>query len=118
MKNQFDYVTHQIKTADTVPALLASALAGLELLGRATTLLTQHTRTGSPSHPSYQDALAEITKAFTTLTEAPTLARWPDGTSPDSHHLRGAITALVLVVAQAVLSAASKTPKPGDRVAC
>ncbi|MEV4677273.1 hypothetical protein ACGFJT_44020 [Actinomadura geliboluensis] len=114
MKHFFDYAARQIKTADSLPALLAAAFMGLELIERATTVLAE-----SAPEDAYQTALAEASDAWWALAEAPSLA-WPERPMPDTdaHEFAEAITSLVMVVAEAILNVASKTPRPADRVAC
>lgn len=114
LKHFFDYATRQIKAADTVPALLTSAFVGLDLIERATTVLAQTAPKGA-----HQTALAEATDAWWALSEAPTLA-WPERsmTDADVQLAAEAVAAFVLVVAEAILTAASKTTAPADRVAC
>jgi hypothetical protein len=87
---------------------------GLELVERATTVLAQ-----SAPEDAYQTALAEASDAWWALAEAPSLA-WPEHSMPDTEiqEFAGAIAALVMVVAEAVLNVASKTTEPADRVAC
>ncbi|GAA1875143.1 hypothetical protein [Actinomadura bangladeshensis] len=114
MKHFFDYATRQIKAADSLPALLAAAFMGLELIERAATVLAQST-----SEDAYQAALGEASDAWWALAEAPSLA-WPQSPMPDSdaHEFAAAVTSLVMVVAEAILNVASKTTEPADRVAC
>ncbi|MFA1538029.1 hypothetical protein [Actinomadura monticuli] len=114
LKHFFDYATRQIKTADSLPALLAAAFMGLELIERASTVLAQ-----AAPEDDYQVALAEATDAWWALAEAPTL-NWPERSMPDTdvQQLADSIAALVMVVAEAILNVASKTTQPADRVAC
>ncbi|MFG2015649.1 hypothetical protein [Actinomadura geliboluensis] len=114
MKHFFDYAARQIKTADSLPALLAAAFMGLELIERATTVLAQ-----SAPEDAYQTALAEASDAWWALAEAPSLA-WPAHPMPDTdaHEFAETITSLVMVVAEAILNVACKTTRPADRVAC
>ncbi|TDC73851.1 hypothetical protein [Actinomadura sp. 7K507] len=114
MKHFFDYATRQIKAADTAPALLTSAFVGLDLIERATTVLTQ-----TAPKDAHQTALAEATDAWWALAEAPTLG-WPERsmTDTDIRLLADAVAAFVMAVAEAILTAASKTTDPADRVAC
>ncbi|WP_021593514.1 hypothetical protein [Actinomadura welshii] len=114
LKHFFDYATRQIKTADSLPALLAAAFMGMELIERAATVLAQ-----SAPEDAYQTALAEATDAWWALAEAPTLS-WPERSMPDTdvQELATSIAALVMVVAEAILNVASKTTEPADRVAC
>ncbi|GAA4238112.1 hypothetical protein GCM10022254_52710 [Actinomadura meridiana] len=114
LKHFFDYVTQQIRTADSLPSLLAAAFMGLELIERATTVLAQ---TGPED--AYQSALAEATDAWWALADAPTLA-WPERslTNDELQEFAASVGALVLVVAEAILNVASKTTEPADRVAC
>ncbi|GAA1834081.1 hypothetical protein [Actinomadura chokoriensis] len=87
---------------------------GLELIERASTVLAQ-----AAPEDDYQVALAEATDAWWALAEAPTLA-WPERSMPDTdvQQLAEAVAALVMVVAEAILTVASKTTEPADRVAC
>ncbi|SNS76025.1 hypothetical protein [Actinomadura mexicana] len=114
LKYFFDYAARQIKTADSVPALLAAAFMGMELIERATTVLAQ-----TAPENAYQTALAEASDAWWALVDAPTLT-WPDRSMSDTDvsDLAESIAALVMVVAEAILNVASKTTDPADRVAC
>ncbi|MFA1551740.1 hypothetical protein [Actinomadura chokoriensis] len=114
LKHFFDYASQQIKTADSLPALLAAAFMGLELIERTTTVLAQ-----SAQEDAHQTALAEAIDAWWALAEAPSLA-WPEGSMSDAdvQEFTEAISALVMVVAEAILNVASKTTEPADRVAC
>ncbi|MES9541868.1 hypothetical protein [Actinomadura sp. NPDC000600] len=114
LKYFFDYAARQIKTADSLPALLAAAFMGMELIERATTVLAQ-----SALEDAYQTALAEASDAWWALADAPTLT-WPDRSLSDTDvpELAESIAALVMVVAEAILNVASKTTDPADRVAC
>ncbi|WP_339153699.1 hypothetical protein [Actinomadura luteofluorescens] len=114
LKYFFDYAARQIKTADSVPALLAAAFMGMELIERATTVLAQ-----TAPEDTYQTALAEASDAWWALADAPTLT-WPDRSLSDTDvsDLAESIAALVMVVAEAILNVASKTTDPADRVAC
>ncbi|OLT31878.1 hypothetical protein BJF79_08775 [Actinomadura sp. CNU-125] len=119
MKQHFEHIAQQICSADGVPALLATALTGLEVIERA----TAHLADLAPAHsyPGYQTARAEAITAWSVLSTAPTLnsspAR-PSSTGPDVEELAASIAAFVLVVAEAIVNVAAKTPEPGDRVAC
>ncbi|HEU5023614.1 MAG TPA: hypothetical protein VFV01_01710 [Spirillospora sp.] len=118
LKHQFQYLTRQIKAADSVPTLLTSAFIGLDLIERAVTALPD--AGGDPTRPDYEAAAIEATDAGWALTQAPTLA-WPIArpiTVDEARHLADTIAAFVLVVAEAMLTAASKSPDPGDRMAC
>lgn len=117
LKYLFDHITRQIKAADTIPGLIASAFIGLDLIERATTVIAQDAP--EEVHGAYQTALAEATDAWWALTDAPSLA-WPNSfrNDTDVRQLSQSISALVLVVAEAILTAASKTTDPADRVAC
>ncbi|MFA1546120.1 hypothetical protein [Actinomadura chokoriensis] len=86
----------------------------MELIERATTVLAQ----ASPED-AYQSALAEASDAWWALADAPTLT-WPDHSMSDTEvpELAESIAILVMVVAQAILTVASKTTDPADRVAC
>lgn len=114
LKYFFDYAARQIKTADSVPALLAAAFMGMELIERATTVLAQ-----TAPEDAYQAALAEASDAWWALVDAPTLT-WPDRSMSDTDvsDLAESIAALVMVVAEAILNVASRTTDPADRVAC
>ncbi|MEU9867887.1 hypothetical protein AB0C87_08565 [Actinomadura sp. NPDC048021] len=114
LKYFFDYAARQIKTADSIPALLAAAFMGMELIERATTVLAQ-----TAPEDAYQTALAEASDAWWALVDAPTLT-WPDRAISDTDvsDLAESIAALVMVVAEAILTVASKTTDPADRVAC
>ncbi|WP_067466156.1 hypothetical protein [Actinomadura macra] len=114
LKQFFDYATRQIKTTDTLPALLASAFIGLDLIERGTTVLSQIAPVDA-----HQTALVAATDAWWALSEAPTLA-WPERPMPDAdvQQFSQSIAALVMVVAEALLNIASKTTEPADRVAC
>ncbi|MEU5992826.1 hypothetical protein ABZ806_27985 [Spirillospora sp. NPDC047418] len=114
LKHFFDYATRQIKTADSLPALLAAAFMGLDLIERAATVLAQ-----AVPEDAYRTALADVSDAWWALAEAPSLA-WPDRSMPDTEipEFTEAIAALVMAVAEALLNVASKTTKPADRVAC
>ncbi|MGW2307771.1 hypothetical protein [Actinomadura luteofluorescens] len=114
LKYFFDYAARQIKTADSIPALLAAAFMGMELIERATTVLAQ-----TAPEDAYQTALAEASDAWWALVDAPTLT-WPDRSMSDTDvsELAESIAALVMVVAEAILNVASKTTDPADRVAC
>ena len=114
LKYFFDYAARQIKTADSVPALLAAAFMGMELIERATTVLAQ-----TAPEDAYQTALAEASDAWWALVDAPTLT-WSDRSMSDTDvsDLAESIAALVMVVAEAILNVASKTTAPADRVAC
>ncbi|MGI5325070.1 hypothetical protein [Actinomadura nitritigenes] len=118
LKHQFQHLTRQIKAADSVPALLASAFFGLDLIERATTALPD---TGNdPIRPDYEAAAIEATDAWWALTQAPTLD-WPITkpiTADEARYLADTIAAFVLVVTEAMLTAASKSPDPADRMAC
>jgi hypothetical protein len=116
MKHQFDYVTCQIQAANTMPALMASALAGLELVERATKLLA--TITPGKPHLPYQNAMAEAAKARDALAGAPSLAGPRNPALLSAPAFTRSITELVLVIAEAVLNAACKATEPADRVAC
>jgi hypothetical protein len=112
------YLTRQIKTADSIPALLTSAFVGLDLIERATAVLPDidddQTRRG------FETAAIAATDAWWALSEAPTLA-WPGSTpmaTTEIQELTAAIASFVLVVTEAILNAASKSTDPGDRVAC
>ena len=114
LKYFFDYAARKIKTADSIPALLAAAFMGMELIERATTVLAQ-----AAPEDAYQTALAEASDAWWALVDAPTLT-WPDRSMSDTDvsDLAESIAALVMVVAEAILNVASKTTDPADRVAC
>lgn len=114
LKHFFDYATRQIKTADSLPALLTAAFMGLELIERTTTVLAQ-----AAPEVTYQTALAEASDAWWALAEVPSLA-WPDRSMPNTEitEFAEATAALVMVVAEAILNVASKTTQPADRVAC
>lgn len=126
LNHQFQYLTRQIKAADSVPTLLTSAFTGLNLIERIVTVLPNpDTAPGTDSDveqsgPGYETALIEASDAWWALSEAPTLA-WPGATTmiaDDLHQLVEAIAAFVLVVTEAMLNAASKSSASGDRVAC
>ncbi|MFI0484351.1 hypothetical protein [Actinomadura sp. 9N215] len=87
---------------------------GIELIERATTVLAQ-----TSPRDTHQTALIEATDAWWALADAPTLA-WPDHSMPDREiqEFADSVAALVMVVAEAILTVASKTTEPGDRVAC
>ncbi|WUH97671.1 hypothetical protein OHR68_29690 [Spirillospora sp. NBC_00431] len=114
LKHFFDHMTRQIRTADSLPALLTAAFMGMELIERATTVLAQ-----TAPRDTHQTALTEATDAWWALAEAPTLA-WPDGSLPDRElqEFTDSIAAMVMTVAEAILNVASKTTEPADRVAC
>lgn len=114
LKHVFDCATRQIKAADSLPALLATAFMGLELISDATAVLAQT----SPKR-TYQSAITEAADARGALTGSPTLA-WPERSIPDTdvQELASAVAALVLVVSEAILTVASKTTDPADRIAC
>ncbi|MFI0351007.1 hypothetical protein [Actinomadura sp. 9N407] len=119
MQAQFDYVIRQIEAANTIPSLMASALIGLDLIERATTLLAQIAP--EESFPACQAAIAEASDARNALAEAPALAwrKGSEGSAPANvHEFTEAITTLILVAAENALNAASKTTEPADRVAC
>ncbi|MEV5831911.1 hypothetical protein AB0L25_40800 [Spirillospora sp. NPDC052242] len=118
MRQHFEHITQQIRSADSIPALLTAAFAGLEVIERA----TAHLADMAPAHiyPGYQTARAEATSAWATLSTAPTLnsPEHPASANPDVEELAAAIARFVLVVAEAIVNVASKTPDPGDRMAC
>ncbi|MEU5885190.1 hypothetical protein [Spirillospora sp. NPDC047279] len=119
MQEHIDYVAKQIQSADRIPALMTAAFIGLELIERAATLLTE--LAPADAYPAYSEALAEATDAWWALSEAPSVA-WPRGphrSEPAEYReFTDKLTKLVLVVAEALLNAASKTTDPADRVAC
>lgn len=118
MKQHFEHITRQIRTADSIPALLTTAFTGLEVIERA----TAHLADIAPAHayPGYQTARAEATNAWSMLSTAPTLGGPSRSTSidADAEELAASISRLVLVVAEAIVNVAAKTSEPGDRVAC
>lgn len=122
LNHQFQYLTRQIKAADSIPALLTCAFIGLDLVERAITVLPDidiGTDTDQAG-PGNETALIETTDAWWALSEAPTLA-WPASAAmntDDVRQLAEAIAGFVLVLAEAMLNVASKSSDPGDRVAC
>jgi hypothetical protein len=118
LNHQFQYLTRQIKAADSVPALLTCAFIGLDLVERAITVLPDIDT--DQAGPGNQTALIETTDAWWALSEAPTLA-WPTSAAmntDDVRQLAEAIAGFLLVVTEAMLNVASKSSDPGDRVAC
>lgn len=113
----FQHVTEHIKAADSIPALTTAAAFGLILIEHAVTLLCG-TR-GDVLRPDHRTALAEATDAWWALTEAPCLG-WPQAptTEADAEALAGSTATLVMVVAEALLTVASKSTDAADRVAC
>jgi hypothetical protein len=116
LKHQVQYLTRQIKAADSIPALLTSALVGLDVIERVTYVLTDtdHTDAG------YETAFLEAAEAWWVLSEAPTLS-WPGSepmTTGETRELAEALAGFVLVVTEAMLTIASRSADPGDRVAC
>ncbi|QKG20095.1 hypothetical protein [Actinomadura verrucosospora] len=112
------YLTHQIKAADSIPALLTTAFIGLGLIERATTVLPDLDT--DQTHADYETAISAAIDAWWALSQAPTLA-WPTSTpttADQAQELADAIAGFVLVVTEAILNAASKSPDPGDRMAC
>jgi hypothetical protein len=118
LNHQFQYLTRQIKAADSIPALLTAAFIGLDLVERAITVLPDIDT--DQAGPGNETALIETTDAWWALSEAPTLA-WPTRAAmntDDVRQLAEAIAGFVLVVTEAMLNVASKSSDPGDRVAC
>ena len=118
LNQQFQYLTRQIKGADSIPALLTAAFIGLDLIERAVTVLPDIN--SDQVRPGNETALIEATDAWWALSEAPTLA-WPASTAvntDDARQLAEAVAGFVLVVTEAMLNVASKSSDPGDRVAC
>ncbi|MEV5830457.1 hypothetical protein AB0L25_33315 [Spirillospora sp. NPDC052242] len=118
MQQHFETVNAEIRSADGVPALLAAAFKGLEVVERATIVLAD--AAPASAYPGYQVARAEATNAWSVLSMAPTLgcADRASTEGNDVEDLADSIRAFVLVVAEAIVNVASKTTEPGDRTAC
>ncbi|MFB4298458.1 hypothetical protein [Actinomadura sp. NTSP31] len=118
LKHQFQYLTRQIKAADSIPALLTSAFIGLDLIERTTTVLPDIG--DDQALLDYESATIAAIDAWWALSQAPTLA-WPGAapmTTDESRELAETIAGFVLVVTEAILNVASKSADPGDRTAC
>lgn len=118
LKHQFQYLTRQIKTADSIPALLTTAFIGVDLIERTTTLLPDIGN--DQARLDSETATIAAIDAWWALSQAPTLA-WPSAapmTTGETQELAEAIAGFVLVVTEAILNVASKSSDPGDRVAC
>ncbi|GLZ15626.1 hypothetical protein Acsp04_58610 [Actinomadura sp. NBRC 104425] len=113
MNRCFQHVTEHIKAADSIPALTITATFGLTLIEHTVPLLA------NARGDALRTALAEATDARRALTTAPCLG-WPQHptTEADTEALAGSTATLVMVVAQALLTVASKSTDPADRVAC
>ncbi|MWA02325.1 hypothetical protein F8568_022540 [Actinomadura sp. LD22] len=118
LKHQFQYLTRQIKAADSIPALLTAAFLGVDLIERTTTLLPDIGN--DQARLDSETATIAAIDAWWVLSQAPTLA-WPSAapmTTGETQELVEAIAGFVLVVTEAILNVASKSADPGDRVAC
>ena len=105
MQEHFAYAAGRIRSACDLPSLLAAAFAGLELVERATSALSDR----SPAHAT---ALNEASNAWWALSRAPSLRRLEEAEPTES------VATFSLLVTQALVVATSRAVDPADRVAC
>ncbi|MDL4770732.1 hypothetical protein [Actinomadura xylanilytica] len=119
MNDHIAYVTRQLQTADSLPAMITATLVGLELIERAILLLTQIAP--DESYPAYATALAEATDAWWAFSQAPSVS-YPDGADPpagdDHREFARRVDELVTAVTRALLGTVNKVTDPADRIAC
>ncbi|MFG1999276.1 hypothetical protein ACGFNU_09035 [Spirillospora sp. NPDC048911] len=105
MQDHIAYAADRIRSARDLPALLAAAFAGLELVERAASALADRS-------PAYATALTEASDAWWALTDAPSLRSLEDAEPGTS------VATFSLLVTQALVAATARAVDPADRIAC
>lgn len=118
MKDLTKYVSAQLRTANTFPALLTAAHLAIDLTERATRSLTSEAT--ESSYSSCAAAEAEAITASEVFAAAPALCP-PDAelATHERHQAFSTATAmLALATARALVAAAERTTHEGDRITC